>query len=75
MSEKIDPFATEESPRQEVVIPSATVRWRIKGNADGPVYSGQQMIKGCRTCGKPVDHRSLTTSGVSPGCSEVLATN
>lgn len=30
---------------------AAKVRMRIKGNADGPVYQGQTMIRPCGDCG------------------------
>lgn len=31
--------------------PAAKVKWRIKGQPDGPVYQGQEKVLSCRTCG------------------------
>jgi len=44
---------------------SAKMRWRVKGNDDGPVYAGTMLVKACATCGKasPNDHRPMTTAG------------
>lgn len=30
---------------------NAKMKWRIKGNQDGPVYQGQAVIIPCSTCG------------------------
>jgi len=28
----------------------AQVRFRIKGNTDGPIYRGQELMRPCKTC-------------------------
>ena len=33
------------------------VKFRLKGEADGPVYSGQAVVIPCRTCGGPVPRK------------------
>jgi hypothetical protein len=35
------------------------MRWRLKGNSDGPVFSGTQLAKPCATCGPGVEFRPL----------------
>jgi 23S rRNA maturation-related 3'-5' exoribonuclease YhaM len=29
----------------------AKIKWRVKGNTDGHVYQGQEIIAPCKTCG------------------------
>jgi len=29
----------------------ARVRFRIKGNIDGPTYQGQELVRKCKSCG------------------------
>lgn len=53
---KHDPFAPENHPPsdwrpQASKSQSAAVKWRIKGQPDGPVYQGQEIVKPCGTCG------------------------
>lgn len=31
---------------------TAKVRFRIKGETDGPIYQGQTKIKACQSCGQ-----------------------
>ena len=45
-----DPFVSNEPIRTEAVRP-ANVKWKIKGNADGPIYAGTVQVKPCVTCG------------------------
>ena len=35
---------------------AAKVKWRIKGQTDGPVYQGQEKVSSCRTCGLAKPH-------------------
>lgn len=30
---------------------AARVKWRVKGNDDGPVYRGQKVVRPCKGCG------------------------
>jgi hypothetical protein len=32
---------------------AAKMRFRIKGETDGPIYEGQKIILPCKGCGKP----------------------
>ena len=32
--------------------PAAKVRFRLKGETDGPIYQGQHIITPCKSCGK-----------------------
>jgi hypothetical protein len=34
----------------QAVSEVAQVKWRLKGNQDGPVYQGQQLVTKCPTC-------------------------
>ena len=36
----------------------ALVKWRLKGNLDGPIYEGSQIIKPCAGCGQPRDMKA-----------------
>lgn len=31
---------------------AAKIRWRLKGNKDGPIYQGQAVFQSCQGCGK-----------------------
>jgi len=48
-----DPFAVTgpSSPRPPKTPRPAIVKWRIKGNNDGPVYQGTALIQPCVGCG------------------------
>lgn len=51
----------------------AKVRWRVKGNSDGPVYAGTTLVQGCASCGKvnPDDASKMTTAGDYGGLSRI----
>lgn len=49
------PDASRFEKVAEALNRAAMVRFRLKGEADGPVYQGQNVVKPCRTCGKKRD--------------------
>jgi hypothetical protein len=40
----------QEAPPKKQNPKAASVRWRIKGNADGHVYEGQKVVRRCAAC-------------------------
>ena len=49
----IDPFAVVGPipPRASSPAKTASIRWKLKGQTDGPIYAGSALIKPCATCG------------------------
>jgi hypothetical protein len=43
--------------------PAAKVRFRLKGEVDGPVYQGQAVVTPCKSCGGKINQSENRTNG------------
>lgn len=53
MSEHVKKWRRPRTSHKPPPAPTAAkVRFRIKGQTDGPIYQGQKIVTPCRTCRK-----------------------
>jgi hypothetical protein len=49
--DRLRAIIARQAQEPATIATSATVRVRLKGQADGPVFNGQTLVRGCRSCG------------------------